>query len=442
MKRLQILSPALVFLTFFSLCSYGQWSLVMEDVLPVDIAISPEYFYDQTVYVVDDDERLFISETGGSVWVQLYEANDPSNPTDLIHDVVISPNFLNDNALVMIHKDGSARLSFNRGQQWIILPAPEGTSGIVFSQKFADDAKMYGVTGALGPVAFYRSYNGGASWDKISELVIGGGFYCKLWNSSDSSTTDIFGVQYDNNAFYMSFDGGETWTNSFAAEVSMRDCVFSPQFGEDSTIFIADAAKIWKNTSGGNALSWTSIASFSETFGIRFAISPTFSEDQTLYAAVDRVGILVTTDGGATFTDFNDGFLSTLPISIAISQEHPYTLFAGTQGSGGAPGGVWKYQTTSGVGDDRGPGAVILSANPNPFTDETEISFELTKSGFVSLGLYDSSGRKRATLHEGEMARGFHRVSCNEETVGLPPGMYLLRITSTAGSGSLKVIRY
>ncbi len=436
------LYPALVFLTLFSLHSYGQWSLVMEDVLPVDIAVSPEYFYDQTVYVVDDDERLFISETGGSVWVQLYEANDPSNPTDLIHDVVISPNFMNDNALVMIHKDGSARLSFNRGQQWVILPAPEGVSGIVFSPKFAEDAKMYCVTGALGPVAFYRSYNGGASWDKISDLIFGGGFYCRLWNSPDTSVTGVFGVQYDNGSFYISKDGGETWMSSFSAEVSMRDCAYSPQFGEDSTIFIADAAKIWKNTAGGSALSWTSVASFSETFGIRFAISPTFSDDLTLYAAVDRVGILVTTDGGASFTDFNDGFLSTLPISIAISHEHPYTLFAGTQGSGGAPGGVWKYQTTSGVDDGDGAGKINLTANPNPFNEKTEISFELVKSGFVSLGLFDTSGRKRATLFEGELTPGFHRISFKEEMINLSPGVYLMQITSTAGTGSIKVIRY
>ncbi|MGH7493046.1 MAG: T9SS type A sorting domain-containing protein [bacterium] len=65
---------------------------------------------------------------------------------------------------------------------------------------------------------------------------------------------------------------------------------------------------------------------------------------------------------------------------------------------------------------------------PNPFNASTEISFAVPRAGRVSLKIYDVVGREVATLVEGEVQPGLHRVKW--EAGGLPSGMYFYRLQS------------
>lgn len=418
----------------------AQWVSVTENVLPVKIAISPDYHLDQTVYMIDEGRRLLISETGGAGWVTLYQAANPQDPSQALLDVVVSPNFRNDNAIVRIHKDGTAKLSFDRGQQWITFPVPEGTTAIVFSPKVAIDYTLYCVTGAYGPADFYKSVNGGADWEKVTELALTSGFYCRLWNSSDTASTAHFAIQIDPKRVIMSADGGLTWQNAFVAAVSLEDFVFSPSFSQDQTVFAAGAADIWKNTGGGNEFSWVKVQDFTGTERIRVAISPTYLQDRTLLAAVDKVGIIRSVDGGMTFSDFSDGFLSTLPVSIAISQVQPAVIFAGTQGPGGSPGRLYKYQTALGIPDDRDGVPLKMSVHPNPARDKAGIVFHISESGPAKLEIIDLQGRTRAVLVDGPLGKGYHRVNFDVTDHGLRPGIYHAFLKSGTQYGSFKIV--
>jgi photosystem II stability/assembly factor-like uncharacterized protein len=422
----------MIILTCFigSRIAYGQWVSILDNVTPVDIAISPDYIHDQTVYILDDEKRILISESGGSNWVVIYEATDPSNPAQAVRDILLSPNFKNDDAIVIIHKDGTAELSADRGQQWFSLPVPEGTSGIVFSPKMIDDYKMFLVTGAYGPVKFYNSSNGGATWNFVSDLGIGGGFYCRLWNSIDTASIGNMAVLYDNSKVYITSDAGLVWTNSFSAQVSVRDLVFSPVFSEDSTIFVADADEIFKNENSGDELSWVSKGAYEGSFGIKFAISPGYQQDQTIFAAVDQVGIIRSTNGGESWNEFNQGFGSTLPISIAISQNEPYTLFAGSMQTGGVPDKLWRFQTTSGISDQVQLSNLEFRNYPNPFSSETEITFETPSAGHVELNILDLTGKKLNVLVDGNLGKGIHKVKLNSEDANLSPGIYFCRLVA------------
>jgi hypothetical protein len=423
-----------------SVIAHGQWVSVLDNVTPVDIAISPDYIHDQTVYILDNDRRLWISETGGTNWTTLYEAIDPGDPSQAVLDILLSPNFRNDNAVVMIHKDGTAELSADRGQQWFTLPVPDGTTGIVFSPKFGDDYKMFTITGAYGPVKFYKSLNGGATWNLVSDLGIGGGFYCHLWNSSDTASIGHMAVLYDNTNVYVTADAGLVWANSFGAQVSVRDFVFSPRFSEDQTVFVADASEIFKNENGGNELAWVSLGTFADSFGIKFAISPGYQQDQTIFAAVDKVGIIRSTNGGISWNEFNDGFGSTLPISIAISQGEPYTLFAGSMQTGGAPDKLWRFQTSSGT-SDLGRRAHLEFRNfPNPFSQETEIIFETAAAGHVQLTVYDLTGKKVKVLVNESLGKGIHRVNLNCSEVKLGSGVYFCQLETGGRMEVLKLV--
>ena len=73
-----------------------------------------------------------------------------------------------------------------------------------------------------------------------------------------------------------------------------------------------------------------------------------------------------------------------------------------------------------------------VSVYPNPFTNETNISFHLSASATVSLEIYNTKGEKVISLiHHQEKARGLHRVSWNgkdEKGVKLSEGLYFYRL--------------
>jgi N-acetylglucosamine-6-sulfatase len=73
-----------------------------------------------------------------------------------------------------------------------------------------------------------------------------------------------------------------------------------------------------------------------------------------------------------------------------------------------------------------------FSVSPNPFTNTTTISFTINSSNesainsFVKLELFSVAGRKIATLLEGNISSGEHRIELNRNQ--LPAGIYLLQL--------------
>lgn len=73
------------------------------------------------------------------------------------------------------------------------------------------------------------------------------------------------------------------------------------------------------------------------------------------------------------------------------------------------------------------PRAYVLENNyPNPFNPTTTIRFSLPDAQYVTLKVYDVTGRARATLFEGRKAAGRHEVSW--DATGVPSGTYLYRL--------------
>lgn len=75
------------------------------------------------------------------------------------------------------------------------------------------------------------------------------------------------------------------------------------------------------------------------------------------------------------------------------------------------------------------PTQAILNQNfPNPFNPTTEISFALPNHGFVSLEVFDISGRKVATLINGIKSKGQHAARWNANSAA--SGIYIYRLTT------------
>lgn len=85
--------------------------------------------------------------------------------------------------------------------------------------------------------------------------------------------------------------------------------------------------------------------------------------------------------------------------------------------------------------EDKVAGATFsLSQNyPNPFSNSTNttIQYEIKKSGYVALDVYDALGRKVTTLADGNQAAGTYEVKLNKN---LSNGMYFYKLSTNGSS--------
>jgi hypothetical protein len=73
------------------------------------------------------------------------------------------------------------------------------------------------------------------------------------------------------------------------------------------------------------------------------------------------------------------------------------------------------------------PNIFMLFQNyPNPFNPDTRITFELPRSGLVTLKVYDILGREVAILENKEKPSGIHVVHWN--ALAMPSGVYFYKL--------------
>lgn len=85
------------------------------------------------------------------------------------------------------------------------------------------------------------------------------------------------------------------------------------------------------------------------------------------------------------------------------------------------------------------PDEDVISQNfPNPFNPSTRIEFALSDTKDVLIDVYDSLGRKVATLVDGQLNSGFHSITF--DGTGLASGVYLYRIVTNETIISKKML--
>lgn len=102
---------------------------------------------------------------------------------------------------------------------------------------------------------------------------------------------------------------------------------------------------------------------------------------------------------------------------------------------------VTKYSTLTDINEKSviNPDKFDLSQNyPNPFNPETIIDFNLIKSGFITLKVYDILGNEIQTLASGYYEAGKHSVRFTAENFS--GGVYFYKLTSGSASISRKMI--
>ncbi|MCX6164902.1 MAG: alpha/beta fold hydrolase, partial [Ignavibacteriae bacterium] len=77
------------------------------------------------------------------------------------------------------------------------------------------------------------------------------------------------------------------------------------------------------------------------------------------------------------------------------------------------------------------PSEYNLNQNyPNPFNPTTTINYSIPQNSFVTLKVYDISGKEVATLVNSVISPGFYSIKFNSVTYGLSSGIYFYKLTA------------
>jgi hypothetical protein len=173
------------------------------------------------------------------------------------------------------------------------------------------------------------------------------------------------------------------------------------------------------------------------------------SNDSILFAAFKGYegsfeGLYLSYDEGNNWKGINTPFINGIeglmlqPIITSLWIYDNY-LFAGTNSFG-----IWKVSLSdivTGIGKKTNeiPSEFILNQNyPNPFNPTTVIEYQLPKSGFVTLKVYDILGREVRTLVNGYKTPGKYSVSFDASN--LSSGAYFYRLKSNSFSSIKKML--
>ncbi len=102
---------------------------------------------------------------------------------------------------------------------------------------------------------------------------------------------------------------------------------------------------------------------------------------------------------------------------------------------------IWfvHVEALTDVKDELTPYSFKLYQNyPNPFNPSTSISFNLPKSSYVSLNIYNVIGEKIAVLVDREMSKGTHSITFDAS--GLSSGIYFYKLSAGEYSDIKKMI--
>jgi hypothetical protein len=75
---------------------------------------------------------------------------------------------------------------------------------------------------------------------------------------------------------------------------------------------------------------------------------------------------------------------------------------------------------------------------PNPFNNSTQVEFDLPRSAFVTLRLYNILGAEIETLVEGQLSAGTHRVMLDSR--GLGSGVYFYHLSGGGFVAAKKMV--
>jgi photosystem II stability/assembly factor-like uncharacterized protein len=248
---------------------------------------------------------------------------------------------------------------------------------------FARGQDRIGIIGADN-IAFFYTVDGGLNWVQGTEDIVSTSDDIEKVFMVDKTTAWAVG---DNGTYAVSTDGGMTWTGQpkWTTSIELNDVHFCPLNGLGWIVGNDQTARMTKD--GG--------------------------------ATWDDMGLIL----GASGDDANAVYLNATTNKLYVGADNAMILY-------------WDNVPT---GDTPMSLPFALNQNyPNPFNPSTTISFTLDKDGYVSLNVYDVTGRTVATILNKQMDAGSYEVGFNAS--GLSSGVYFYKLKTVEQEMTKKMI--
>ncbi|MBM4118781.1 hypothetical protein FJ251_13815 [bacterium] len=250
------------------------------------------------------------------------------------------------------------------------------------------------------PGVILRSLDGGLSWDIIRSLGWTGGHALSV--APDGDVLVGYGVTQEPWALHgllRSTDAGESWqeiSGDMPCAAHIGDVAIDPL--DSQHLYVRQggygepedpALGVWETLDGGQH--WEQILQ-----GNIFDLSMHPDDADVLVAAEENAAVLLTRDGGESWTNVTGPFPSWAVEFTVISRtdERIYVVGYTTEGLLG----MWATDLyPTGVSQAPRPDA-ILAAHPNPFNPATALKFSLREEAAVSVFVTDVQGRRVRSL--------------------------------------------
>ncbi len=252
-------------------------------------------------------------------------------------------------------------------------------------------------------------------------------------------------VGNDSLGVYRTVDGGNTWvakntglTGPFVHALHVDATNPAVVYASLDTLNCAGCHGVFKSTNGGDT--WAPARTGLPVAEVR-ALAQDAANPSVLFCGVYGGGVFESQNGGASWQPVaNQNGLSSLRVRALAVDGALRTIYAGTENGVAA---LTNYPVT-GVGPEP-PLALALNAWPTPLRGgPLTVSFTLTPSGPVAVGVYDVTGaRVRMLAVQPAETAGVHRLTWDgrddrgHEAV---PGLYFLRLTTGTGVRSMRVV--
>lgn len=391
-------------------------------------------------YGAAQDNGISITTNQGISWTHVHGGDG--------HGVAIDPLNINH---VFVTIDYICERSTNRGNNWISINNGIVSSNAELPKMRTDIASPFNIyTNAAEFV--YRSSNNGANWEKMNTTAFPGNV--SNINVSRFSATETVVYASLNPSGAAPYTGkqlrvytGGVWSErSTGIDSNVKVWGVRPH-PTDSAIAYAYMSgfsagkKVYKTTNKG--ITWVNISGNLPNVPIADVI-PHPTDLNILYMGCE-FGCYKTINGGVNWSKWNSGMpianiiTEFVPID-SIAQNGRYYIAAGTFGRS-----MWIREIS---GEDPViiknnnsslPVNYSLSQNyPNPFNPSTKISFDLPVSGFVTLKVYDITGKEIAQLVNSDLNAGTYKINFN--SVSLSSGIYFYRISAGSFTDTKKMV--
>jgi photosystem II stability/assembly factor-like uncharacterized protein len=243
---------------------------------------------------------------------------------DVVHALAASPAFEHDGVCFAARSTGLYG-SQDGGQTWesvygsLALEAPLTTAAVALSPGFAADQTLF--AGVLG--AILRSSDGGRNWFATA-LPTPPPFVSSLVTSPNFVHDGIVLAGTMEDGVFRSGDRGVHWAawNFGLLDLNVLCLAMSPSFAEDETVFAGTDSGIFHSTNGGRA--WREVDFPADLAPVlSLALSPGYENAGVLFAGTEASGLYTSQNRGRSWTRLGEGTIEGAVNTVLLSPQFP-----------------------------------------------------------------------------------------------------------------------